>query len=935
MGNGQSLKEVMDNPEYLQILKNNHTFGLNAAYRAYEKYNFYPTYFGCFDYLVNESHKEQFENLVLQDNGIKEFYFIGDSKNKQNLFKSDVVSHPKFKNFNFKHIPLDKYNGISTNFENYYNPGSSGANALQIGIMKGYKKIILLGCDCNYTEEVNGVVHYDSKAVNRLELTKNLDYNPNYWFSDYQQKGDRFNLPNTDKFQMGSWKNISKYCPKDVEIINCSMISKIPYFEKKDINKIKSFNIILICSDYKFYNSLLILLNSIIDYDLSHDLIMIFDLGLTNEQIEFINKINLNLKIINILPILKEHDLQLNLNNVFVDITNYGFKPYVLRHFDKFLDKTLVVDAQEKNRDINVLFIDSGFCINQSLEYIFEKINSTEFFCTDHNDCYKIITFKNKIINSERQGSICNILPPSVYKIFKETNLNLSKENLKENYIKAGLVGYKYFGKYQFIVNKNLEYFYKSKIYELTDPIINIKEKTYYNNLFNDNNPLLGFSGDHRYDQTILSTLVILYKLKEDATKYSYIIGQKQGIISFLIYNLKHIISNYEIQEKFNSLSKNKEIEYSLNQLGEGFKIANYFGLKSQESEADIKRKIFSENDIIWDHVKILNKKNLISEIQLENLYYYLLEKFIEKSRNSKTFFTKDNCLIYFEIEDIIKPISKTFILHRGLMKFNYSIFNKIKNNSKKLFILGNGPSLKKIMDDPLKLEILKNNHTFGLNAAYRVYDKYNFYPTYFGCFDYIVNESHKSNFEKLVLDDNTIKQFFFIGNAKNKQELYSKEVRDSKKFTNLNFITRTPEEKLRNDILAYDFYNFTDMLTSGTNSVQVGILKGYSEIILLGCDCNYKEVIEGAEIIDNRGKIVIKENISKNPNYWFDEYQQKGDEFNVPNTNNCQLPAWNRLYNTIKSLKIDVKILNVNDNSKIECFDKIMIDEYFNNYIK
>ena len=124
-------------------------------------------------------------------------------------------------------------------------------------------------------------------------------------------------------------------------------------------------------------------------------------------------------------------------------------------------------------------------------------------------------------------------------------------------------------------------------------------------------------------------------------------------------------------------------------------------------------------------------------------------------------------------------------------------------------------------------------------------------------------------------------------------------------------------------------------MLTSGTNSVQVGILKGYSEIILLGCDCNYTEVINGAEIIDNKGKIVMKENINKNPNYWFDEYQQKGDEFNVPNTNGCQLPAWNRLYETIKCLKLNVKILNVNDNSKIECFDKILIDEYFNNYNK
>ena len=238
MGNGPSLSEIMNNEEYLNILRNNHTFGLNSAYRAYEKYNFYPTYFGCFDYVVNESHKESFENLVLQENGIKEFYFIGNTEKKQNLFKEEVRNNERFKKFNFKHIDVYKYPGISESFEKYYNPGSSGANALQIGIMKGYKKIVLLGCDCNYIEEVEGVVHYDPKAKNRLELTKDLDNNPNYWFAEYQKKGDRFNLPGTSKFQMGSWKNMSDFCPRDVEIINASVISKIPYFPKNNFDKI-------------------------------------------------------------------------------------------------------------------------------------------------------------------------------------------------------------------------------------------------------------------------------------------------------------------------------------------------------------------------------------------------------------------------------------------------------------------------------------------------------------------------------------------------------------------------------------------------------------------------------------------------------------------------------------------------------------------------
>jgi hypothetical protein len=234
MGNGPSLGDVMNNPMKLNFIKKHDTFGLNAAYRAFKKYNFYPTYFGCFDYLVNESHKDAFEKLVFENNTIKEFYFIGNGILKQNLFKEHVRNNKRFKKFNFKHIPIDTYTGISKNYSDYYNPGSSGANALQIGIMKGYKKIVLLGCDCNYVEKIEGASSYDKNSSHRLVMTKNVDNNPNYWFSEYQKKGDKFNLPGTSKFQMGSWKNIAKHSPKTIKIYNASKISKIPYFEKID-----------------------------------------------------------------------------------------------------------------------------------------------------------------------------------------------------------------------------------------------------------------------------------------------------------------------------------------------------------------------------------------------------------------------------------------------------------------------------------------------------------------------------------------------------------------------------------------------------------------------------------------------------------------------------------------------------------------------------
>ena len=235
MGNGPSLGDIMNNSKNLEFIKKHDTFGLNAAYRVYKKYNFYPTYFGCFDYVVNKSHKKSFEDLVLEDNDIKEFYFIGDRMKRQNLFKESVYNNNKFKKFNFIPTPVDSFSKMSNDFRAFFNAGSSGGNALQIGIMKGYKRIVLLGCDCNYVEEIEGV----KKHINHvLELKKNLKHNPNYWFADYQKKGDMFNPPGTSKYQMGSWRNMASYCPSDVEIINCSEVSLIPYFKKEKFSMI-------------------------------------------------------------------------------------------------------------------------------------------------------------------------------------------------------------------------------------------------------------------------------------------------------------------------------------------------------------------------------------------------------------------------------------------------------------------------------------------------------------------------------------------------------------------------------------------------------------------------------------------------------------------------------------------------------------------------
>jgi len=71
MGNGPSLKDVD-----FSMLDGFDTFGLNLAYRAYKRMNWYPTYHGCFDMNTTENHKESLRQFVESSPSIKSFFYL-------------------------------------------------------------------------------------------------------------------------------------------------------------------------------------------------------------------------------------------------------------------------------------------------------------------------------------------------------------------------------------------------------------------------------------------------------------------------------------------------------------------------------------------------------------------------------------------------------------------------------------------------------------------------------------------------------------------------------------------------------------------------------------------------------------------------------------------------------------------------------------------
>ena len=213
MGNGPSLKDVD-----FDMLEGFDTFGLNSAYRAYERMNWWPTYHGCFDYRVTECHRENFVNLI-DNSSIKRCFYIVNISDSPNLQYINMKEYGS----------TNKWNNKLSDYDEFHDNGNSGANASSAAICMGYEKIILIGVDCNYVEFVEG----SKKDGAGLIIEKTPDINPNYWFDDYQQAGDKYNVPRGTDFHLPTWNMFAyRAAHAGVEVINCSPVTTLRCFKK-------------------------------------------------------------------------------------------------------------------------------------------------------------------------------------------------------------------------------------------------------------------------------------------------------------------------------------------------------------------------------------------------------------------------------------------------------------------------------------------------------------------------------------------------------------------------------------------------------------------------------------------------------------------------------------------------------------------------------
>lgn len=222
-------------------------------------------------------------------------------------------------------------------------------------------------------------------------------------------------------------------------------------------------------------------------------------------------------------------------------------------------------------------------------------------------------------------------------------------------------------------------------------------------------------------------------------------------------------------------------------------------------------------------------------------------------------------------------------------------------------FVLGNGPSLKDV-----PFTDFRGIATIGMNAAYRYWDEHGWYPSYYCCMDTVVIMSHAEHIYRLIekADSYGIKLFFL-------RRVILEKYPDLENNWRVLFL-----EDLRPLTPLFQ----VEPITTGSYSLLFMAFLGFRNIYVAGVDCNYVERVKGVVDGDKKNKLVIAEELSENPNYFFASYQRPGDEFNVPNpSKDLHVRSWR---NSAEALQKQqgrlgrVSVTNLNPASRVDCFD-------------
>lgn len=245
-----------------------------------------------------------------------------------------------------------------------------------------------------------------------------------------------------------------------------------------------------------------------------------------------------------------------------------------------------------------------------------------------------------------------------------------------------------------------------------------------------------------------------------------------------------------------------------------------------------------------------------------------------------------------FKIVDLYAPFIK-----------RYSELNQFRNihSGKRCFIIGNGPSLR--MED---LDILNEHQEicFGSNWIIKAFEKTKWRPDYYTVVDYnfmrLMSQNLKSSEEKEIT---VFHAEPFYGDIEKKENYY--------KYQSIPYSKK--DVKFSDDIVD----GIYGCLTVTYDMIQIAVYMGFTEIYLLGVDCNCKDKVNHfykAEDID----------MNKLENCTILDAQER----------NSLYVAWLKGYMAAEKYTStqNIKIYNATRGGELEIFTRVNFDDLFCN---
>jgi len=187
--------------------------------------------------------------------------------------------------------------------------------------------------------------------------------------------------------------------------------------------------------------------------------------------------------------------------------------------------------------------------------------------------------------------------------------------------------------------------------------------------------------------------------------------------------------------------------------------------------------------------------------------------------------------------------------------------------------VCGNGSSLKGLDFTTIK------GDTIGTCLAFRHWEKIDWYPTHYVNADHVVLRSNIDTIKDMV--ENKKCETFLLRSS------VLSYWPEAKNHSSVFFLDELKKDRT-------SIFSKQREICSGASAALYAVHLGHSDVRLIGMDCDYVEFIP--ECVPKNGALYITETPTHNPNYFIDDYQRKGDMYNIPNGSRVHMTSWKEL---------------------------------------